>query len=83
MYKEEIEAILDKDRHILNPKSYIDSSQKKEDSDDIGIDEIFHEKIGKRSTNKRENKEIEINQNKKKPKNNFKNTIYSNRISTN
>ena len=90
-YKEDIETILNKDRPILNPKSCIDSSvslSEKKGSDDVqenfGVDnknEISYEKIGRKFTNKRENKELEVNldnQDKKKSKNNktnFENTL--------
>jgi len=75
-YKEEIEAILDKNRPTLNPKSCIDSSkvlskkeESKESDDDQESFEIDKEKeplyefpkIGRNHTNKRKNKGTEIN----------------------
>lgn len=90
-YKEDIETILNKNRPILNPKSCIDSSVsllEKIGSDNVqenfGVDnknEISYEKIGRKLTNKRENKEVEVdldNQDRKKSKNNkinFENTL--------
>jgi len=83
-YKDEIEAILNKDRPILNPKSCIDSSAslpRKEESDDnqekVEMDnktETSYElpKIGRKYTNKREN-EVEESQDRKKLKNNKSN----------
>ncbi|GBC51354.2 hypothetical protein GLOIN_2v1817865 [Rhizophagus irregularis DAOM 181602=DAOM 197198] len=73
-YKEEIEAILNKDRPTLNPKSCIDSSVPlprienfdlaQEDFEDNNKTEITYEfpKIGRKYTNKRENKEVDVNQ---------------------
>ncbi|CAG8563079.1 3533_t:CDS:2 [Rhizophagus irregularis] len=83
-YKEEIEAILNKDRPTLNPKSCIDSSVPlprienfdlaQEDFEDNNKTEITYKfpKIGRKYTNKRENKEVDVNvdnQSRKKSKN--------------
>ncbi|CAB4491372.1 unnamed protein product [Rhizophagus irregularis] len=83
-YKEEIEAILNKDRPTLNPKSCIDSSiplpriknfdLAQEDFKDNNKTEITYEfpKIGKKYTNKCENKKVDVNvdnQSRKKSKN--------------
>ncbi|CAB4493310.1 unnamed protein product [Rhizophagus irregularis] len=83
-YKEEIEAILNKDRPTLNPKSCIDSSVSlprienfdlaQEDFEDNNKTEITYEfpKIGRKYTNKCENKEVDVNvdnQSRKKSKN--------------
>ncbi|CAB5394073.1 unnamed protein product [Rhizophagus irregularis] len=83
-YKEEIEAILNKDRPTLNPKSCIDSSVPlprienfdlaQEDFEDNNKTEITYEfpKIGRKYTNKHENKEVDVNvdnQSRKKSKN--------------
>ncbi|EXX53747.1 uncharacterized protein OCT59_017365 [Rhizophagus irregularis] len=83
-YKEEIEAILNKDRPTLNPKSCIDSSiplpriknfdLAQEDFKDNNKTEITYEfpKIGRKYTNKCENKKVDVNvdnQSRKKSKN--------------
>ncbi|CAB5381145.1 unnamed protein product [Rhizophagus irregularis] len=83
-YKKEIEAILNKDRPTLNPKSCINSSVSlprienfdltQENFEDNNKTEITYEflKIGRKYTNKRENKEVDVNvdnQSRKKSKN--------------
>ncbi|GBB94973.1 hypothetical protein RclHR1_24560001 [Rhizophagus clarus] len=89
-YKDEIEAILNKDRLILNSKSYIDSTasllRKKEFGCSQEKSEINNEKeipykpskIDRKYKNKCEINEVEDNQDRKKLKNNktnLENTI--------
>ncbi|CAB5343231.1 unnamed protein product [Rhizophagus irregularis] len=82
-YKEEIEAILDKDRPTLNPKSCIDSSEfSSRNEKELNFQENLSEKkqtetpcvipkIGRKHKNKRENDDADANfddQSKKKSK---------------
>ncbi|CAB4385129.1 unnamed protein product [Rhizophagus irregularis] len=72
-YKEEIEAILDKDRPTLNPKSCIDSSEfSSRNEKELNFQENLSEKkqtetpcvipkIGRKHKNKRENDDADAN----------------------